>query len=159
MDRGVWWVTVHEVAKNQTGQSMHPMLLLPLLSHISHVWLCVTPQMAAWSGLPFPSPVHESEEWKWSRSVMSDSSWPHDCTFPGSSAHGISQARVLAWGATAFSVHLQVPANPDRFGRCQWTTAKWTKWQPHCSCYARRGTYSTYTGIIWSLLHGMLLLT
>ena len=30
-----------------------------------------------WSGLPFPSPVHESEKWKWSRSVMSDSSWPH----------------------------------------------------------------------------------
>ena len=26
-----------------------------------------------WSGLPFPSPVHESEQWKWSRSVMSDS--------------------------------------------------------------------------------------
>ena len=22
-----------------------------------------------WSGLPFPSPVHESERWKWSRSV------------------------------------------------------------------------------------------
>ena len=25
------------------------------------------------SGLPFPSPMHESEKWKWSRSVMSDS--------------------------------------------------------------------------------------
>ena len=30
-----------------------------------------------WSGLPFPSPMHESEKWEWSRSVMSDSSWPH----------------------------------------------------------------------------------
>ena len=30
------------------------------------------------SGLPFPSPMHESEKWKWSRSVMSDSSWPHE---------------------------------------------------------------------------------
>ena len=30
-----------------------------------------------WSGLPFPSPMHESEKWKWSRSVMSDSWWPH----------------------------------------------------------------------------------
>ena len=30
-----------------------------------------------WSGLPFPSPMHESEKWKWSRSVMSDSQWPH----------------------------------------------------------------------------------
>ena len=26
-----------------------------------------------WSGLPFPSPMHESEKWKWSRSVISDS--------------------------------------------------------------------------------------
>ena len=26
-----------------------------------------------WSGLPFPSPMHESEKWKWSRSVLSDS--------------------------------------------------------------------------------------
>ena len=30
-----------------------------------------------WSGLPFPSPMHESDKWKWSRSVMSDSLWPH----------------------------------------------------------------------------------
>ena len=30
-----------------------------------------------WSGLPFPSPVHESEKWKWSLSVMSNSSLPH----------------------------------------------------------------------------------
>ena len=30
-----------------------------------------------WSGLPFPSPMHESEKWKWSRSVVSDPSRPH----------------------------------------------------------------------------------
>ena len=30
-----------------------------------------------WSGLPFPSPVHESEKWKWSRSVVSDPQRPH----------------------------------------------------------------------------------
>ena len=29
-----------------------------------------------WSGLPFPSPMHESEKWKWSRSVVSDSATP-----------------------------------------------------------------------------------
>ena len=29
-----------------------------------------------WSGLPFPSPMHESEKWKWRRSVLSDSSQP-----------------------------------------------------------------------------------
>ena len=30
-----------------------------------------------WSGLPFPSPMHVSEKWKWSCSVMSDSLRPH----------------------------------------------------------------------------------
>ena len=30
-----------------------------------------------WSGLPFPSPMHESEKSKWSHSVTSDSLWPH----------------------------------------------------------------------------------
>ena len=38
-----------------------------------------------WRGLPFPSPVHESEKWKWSRSVVSDSS----------RSHGLQPARLL----------------------------------------------------------------
>ena len=51
-------------------------MLLLLLSRISRVRLCVTPQTAAhqaplslgfsrqehWSGLPLPSPMHESEK-------------------------------------------------------------------------------------------------
>ena len=42
-----------------------------------------------WSGLPFPSPMHESEKWKWSRSVLSDSLWPH----------GLQPTRLLRpWG-------------------------------------------------------------
>ena len=59
-----------------------------------------------WSGLPFPSPMHESE--KWSRSVAQSCptlSDPMDCSLPGSSIHGIFQARVLEWGAIAFSVY------------------------------------------------------
>ena len=69
----------------------YKMLLLLLLSRFSCVQLCETPEMAAhqappslgfsrqehWNRLPFPSPVHESEKWKWSRSVVSDSSRPH----------------------------------------------------------------------------------
>ena len=69
------------------------MLLLLLLSRFCHVWLCATPETAAhqappslgfsrqehWSGLPFPSPMHESEseKWKWSHSVVSNSQRPH----------------------------------------------------------------------------------
>ena len=56
---------------------MHQMfLLLLLLSRFSRVRLCATPQTPAhqalpslgfsrqehWSGLPFPSPMHESEK-------------------------------------------------------------------------------------------------
>jgi len=62
-------------------------LLLLLLSRFSRVWLCVTPYTAAhqappslgfsrqehWSGLPLPSPMHESEKWRSSHSVVSDS--------------------------------------------------------------------------------------
>ena len=67
------------------------LLLLLLLSRFSCVQLCATPEMAAnqappslgfsrqehWSGLPFPSPMHESGKWKWSCSVVSDSERPH----------------------------------------------------------------------------------
>ena len=39
-----------------------------------------------------------------------------DCSLPGSSVHGISQARVLEWGAIAFSAqwgtHLENPELP-----------------------------------------------
>ena len=75
--------------KNKTNPHIHCLLLL--LSHFSRVQLCATPEMAAhrappslgfseqeyWSGLPFPSPMHESEKWKWSCSVVSNSWWPH----------------------------------------------------------------------------------
>ena len=53
-----------------------------VLSHFSRVRLCATPSLGLsrqehWSGLPFSSPMHKSEKWKWSRSVMPDSSQPH----------------------------------------------------------------------------------
>ena len=44
-----------------------------------------------WSGLPFPSPMHESEKWKWSRSLCPTLSDPMDCSLPGSSVHGFSR--------------------------------------------------------------------
>ena len=87
--------------------------LLLLLSHFSHVQLCATPQTAShqappslgfsrqehWSGLPFPSPMHESEVAQ-PCLTLSD---PMDCSLPGSAVHGIFQARVLEWHAIAFS--------------------------------------------------------
>ena len=95
------------------------LLLLLLLSCFSHVGFCATPKTAAyqaspslafsrqeqWSGLPFPSPMHESEKWKWSRSVVSDSPWPRGLQptkfllpwdFPGKST-GVGCHCLLPW--------------------------------------------------------------
>ena len=78
-----------------------------------------------WNGLSFPSPVHESETWKWSCSVVGVGCYfllpcmkvksesevaqscltlrdPMDCSLPGASVHGIFQARVLESAAIAF---------------------------------------------------------
>ena len=83
-----------------------------LLSHFGRVRLCDPIDSAHqaptslgfsrqehWSGLPFPSPMRESEITQ-SCLTLSD---PVDCSLSGSSVHGIFQARVLEWGAIAFS--------------------------------------------------------
>ncbi len=38
--------------------------------------------------------------------------WPHGLQLPGSSVHGILQARVLEWGAIAFSINHVLIENP-----------------------------------------------
>ena len=93
-------------------------MVLLLLSRFSRVWLCATPQTAAhqappslgfsrqeyWSGLPFLSPMHESEKSKWNCSVVSDSQWPH----------GLQPTRLLRpWDfpgkSTAVGCHCLLP--------------------------------------------------
>ena len=54
-----------------------------------------------WSGVPFPSPMHESES-EVAQSYLTPSD-PMDYSLPGSSIHGIFQARVLERVAIAFS--------------------------------------------------------
>ena len=97
---------------------MELLLLLLLLSRVGRDQLCATQQTAAhqapqslgfcrqehWSGLPFPSPMHESES-EVAQSCLTFSD-PMDYSPPGSSVHGIFQARVLEWRAIAFSESL-----------------------------------------------------
>ena len=95
------------------------MLLLLLLSHFSCVRLCAIPQTAAHQvPRPWDSPgkntgvgyhlllqcmkVKSEREVAQSCPTLSD---PMDCSPPGSSIHGICQARVLEWGAIAFSLN------------------------------------------------------
>ena len=98
--------------RKRVGILISDMLLL-LLSRFSRVQLCATPETAAhqaspslgfsrqehWSGLPFPSPMRESEVTQLCPTLSN----PMDCSPPASSIHGIFQARVLEWGAIAIS--------------------------------------------------------
>ena len=93
------------------------LLLLLLLSNFSRVQLCVTPEIAAYQApRPWDSPgkntgvgwhfllqcmkVKSESEVAQSCPTLRD---PMNCSPPGSSARGIFQARVLEWGAIAFS--------------------------------------------------------
>ena len=56
-------------------------------------------------------PVSIWWKWMWSRSVLSDSLRPMDCSLSGSSIHGIFQAKVLEWIAISFSRGSSWPRN------------------------------------------------
>ena len=82
-----------------------------------------------WSGLPFPSPMHEREKWKWSCSVVSDSQRPyglqptrllHPWDFPGKST-GVG-CQCLYWNYFAKS-HLIILVN----------IYCWSRWNNTCS--------------------------
>ena len=93
-------------------------MLLLLLSRFSHVRLCATHQSRQLTSLPRPwdslgkntrvgcrfllqcIKVKSQSEVAQSCLTLSDLM---DCNLPGSSIHGIFQARVLEWGAIAFS--------------------------------------------------------
>ena len=90
-----------------------------------------------WSGLPFPSPMYESEKGKWSRSVVSESSWPHGqqparllrpWDFPGKSTVLKSKSitlltKVCIVKAMVFAVVL--------YGCETWTIKKAECWRIH----------------------------
>ena len=88
------------------------LLLLLLLSHFSRVQLCATPQTTAWWDSPGKNTgvgchfllqcMKEKSESEVAQSCLTLSD-PMDCSLLGSSIHGIFQARVLEWGAIAFS--------------------------------------------------------
>ena len=56
---------------------------------------------------------------------------PVDCSLPGSSVHGIFQARVLEWGAIAFSMGgPRCSLNPLGFSGCMKTLQLCPTWTP-----------------------------
>ena len=133
---------VHISEEGMTGPGrLGKKLLLLLLSLFSRVQLCATPQTAAhqappslgfsrqehWSGLPFPPPTHESEKWKWSRSVVSDPQRPHGLQpsrllrpwdFPGKST-GVGCHCLLQEAATGSQIK-----HEGKLGQWEWG---WTR--------------------------------
>ena len=97
-----------------TGVGCHFLLQCVKVKSLSHVWLFETPRTAAyqappsmgfskqkyWSGVPFPSPMCESEVAQLCPTLGD----PMGCSPPGSSVYGILQARVLEWVAISFSL-------------------------------------------------------
>ena len=128
-------------------------MLLLLLSHFNLVWLCATPQTAVhqappslgfsrqehWSGLPFPSPRHESEKWQWSRSVVSDSSRPH----------GLQPTRLLhPWDFSGKNTGMGCHCLLQRcLGEFQNSDCHWT-----CRYHGSQGIYGVEKKeIVWTL--------
>ena len=100
----LWFLSLRIYSFNKCLLNSYYMENVLLLSPFSRVRLCATlalgfSRQEHWNGLPFPSPVHESEAAQ-SCPTLRD---PMDGSLPGSSIHGIFQARVLEWGAIAFS--------------------------------------------------------
>ena len=108
-------------------------LLLNMLSHFSCVWLFMTLWTVAcqaplsmgfsrqehWSGLPFPSPMHESEKWKWSRSVVSNPQRPH----------GLQPSRLLhPWDFPGKSTGVSALASFLPKKSQGWSPSEWTNW-------------------------------
>ena len=101
------------------------LLLLLLLSHLSRVRLCETPQTEAhqaalsltfsrqehWTGLPFPSPRHEGK----SESEVAQSCLtlcdPTDCSLPGSSIHGFSRQEYWSGHLQSFPAARSFPVS------------------------------------------------
>ena len=106
---------VRIMASSLTGYIGYQLKTVPVAVAAKSLQSCATPQTAAHQApRPWDSPGKSTGvgchfllqcmkgKWKWSCSVVLTLSDPMDCSPPGSSIHGIFQARVLEWGAIAF---------------------------------------------------------
>ena len=102
----------------------------------SHTELTKANQKPAESLLPSSS--GGSVKRKWSCSVLSDSLWPHGLLVhpPGSSVHGILQARILEWVAISFSRASSQPRDQTRVSRI--TGRRFTAWTTREAAYSVR---------------------
>ena len=133
MDRGGWWATVFWVTRSQTWLSVHTQTHTYTYGRFSLIYIIPAAAAAAKSlqscptlcdpvdssppGSPIPGMLQAWTGVGWHfllqcKKVKSESEVaqscptlhdPMDCSLQGSSTHEIFQARVVEWGAVAFS--------------------------------------------------------
>ena len=70
-------------------------------------------------------------------SILMDSLRPMDCSPPGSSVHGISQARILEWVAISFSRGSSWPRDWTRISCIgRWILYHWATWEAPSRAHA-----------------------
>ena len=121
-DRGAWWASVYGIAQSQTR------LKRPLETKPSSI----APQPVESQEAPTNSTVSLSSQRH--KKILCD---PMDCSLPGSSVHGISQARILEQVAISFSRGSSRPRDRTRF-----------------SCIGRWTLYHGATGVACMLSYG-----
>ena len=72
-----------------------PLVPCPIKELVNHWVLLILSPKCSSHLVPFFVHLLLPWKWKWSRSVVSDSFDPMDCSPPGSSVYGIFQARIL----------------------------------------------------------------
>ena len=94
-----------------------PLLLLPLVFHSIRVFSNEMALCIRWPNYwSFSFSISSSNEWWWwwFSYEVSNSCDPMDCSPPGSSVHGILQARILGWVAISFSREFPHPGIEPR---------------------------------------------
>ena len=100
-DRGAWWAAIYGVAQSWTQlKRLSSSSSRSCDCHSDGIPGCNAP-IGFIDALAFLRSVAAAAAANWPQScpTLSD---PMDCSLPGSSVHGIFQARVLEWGAIAF---------------------------------------------------------
>ena len=112
-----------------------------------------------WSGLPFPSPMHESKKWKWSSLVVSDPQWPHGLQpsrllrpwdFPGKST-GVGCHCLLQFFSTPTLFHFSSGYFPESMVSFQLLFTHSVKFDSLWPLGLQHTGFPSFT-ISWSLL-------
>ena len=120
VDSSLSWAVWPAVWKQPWGKERLLETIFVYLFGCTGCWLWLTGPFLASRGLLVDTcgikipDQRSNRKWNESHSVVSDSCDPMDCSLPGSSVHGILQARILERVAISFSRGSSPPRNQTR---------------------------------------------